>query len=75
MMVSVLASVINFATARILLRVGKEHNSITLEADAHHLMTDVWTSAGVIGGVGLVWMTGWLWLDAAIALLVAANIV
>ncbi|MBL8413348.1 MAG: cation transporter [Propionivibrio sp.] len=75
LMVSVLASVINFATARILLRVGKEHNSITLEADAHHLMTDVWTSAGVIGGVGLVWMTGWLWLDAAIALLVAANIV
>jgi len=75
LMVSVLASVINFATARILLRVGKEHNSITLEADAHHLITDVWTSAGVIGGVGLVWMTGWLWLDAAIALLVAANIV
>ena len=75
LMVSVLASVINFATARILLRVGKEHNSITLEADAHHLMTDVWTSAGVIGGVGQVWMTGWLWLDAAIALLVAANIV
>lgn len=75
LMVSVLASVINFATARILLRVGKEHNSITLEANAHHLMTDVWTSAGVIGGVGLVWMTGGLWLDAAIALLVAANIV
>lgn len=75
LMVSVLASVINFATARILLRVGKEHNSITLEADAHHLMTDVWTSAGVIGGVGLVWMTGWIWLDAAIALLVAGNIV
>ncbi|MFZ4537661.1 cation diffusion facilitator family transporter [Propionivibrio sp.] len=75
LMVSVVASVINFATARILLRVGKEHNSITLEADAHHLMTDVWTSVGVIGGVGLVWMTGWLWLDAAIALLVAANIV
>lgn len=75
LMVSVLASVINFATARVLMRVGKEHNSITLEADAHHLMTDVWTSAGVIGGVGLVWMTGWLWLDAAIALLVAANIV
>jgi len=75
LMVSVLASVINFATARILLRVGKEHNSITLEADAHHLMTDVWTSVGVMGGVGLVWMTGWLWLDAAIALLVAANII
>ena len=73
--VSVLASVVNFATARILLRVGREQRSITLEADAHHLLTDVWTSAGVILAVGLVWFTGWLWLDPAIALLVAANIV
>ncbi len=48
LLVSVLASVINLATARILMRVGRERNSITLEADAHHLMTDVWTSAGVI---------------------------
>jgi cation diffusion facilitator family transporter len=55
--------------------VGKKYKSITLEADAHHLLTDVWTSAGVILGVGLVWMTGWLWLDPVIALLVAANIV
>jgi len=75
LLVSVAASVINFATARILLGVGQKYNSITLEADAHHLMTDVWTSVGVIVGVGLVWMTGWLWLDPAIALLVAANIV
>jgi cation diffusion facilitator family transporter len=75
LLVSVLASVINLATARILMRVGRERNSITLEADAHHLMTDVWTSAGVIGGVGLVWFTGWLWLDPVIALLVAANII
>ncbi len=75
LLVSVVASVINFAVARILMRVGREHRSITLEADAHHLMTDVWTSVGVIGGVGLVWLTGWLWLDATIALLVAANIV
>jgi cation diffusion facilitator family transporter len=73
--VSVVASVINFATARTLLRVGRERNSITLEADAQHLMTDVWTSVGVIGAVGLVSITGWLWLDPAIALLVAANIV
>jgi cation diffusion facilitator family transporter len=56
------------------MKVGREHNSITLEADAQHLMTDVWTSAGVIVGVGLVWLTGWLWLDPVIALLVAANI-
>ena len=75
LLVSVAASIINFATARILLEVGKKRNSITLEADAHHLMTDVWTSAGVIAGVGLVWLTGWLWLDPSIALIVAANIV
>ncbi len=73
--VSVLASLVNLAVARTLMKVGKEQNSITLEADAHHLLTDVWTSAGVIVGVGLVWATGWLWLDPAIALLVAANIV
>jgi cation diffusion facilitator family transporter len=73
--VSVVASVINLATARILLGVGRQHHSITLEADAHHLMTDVWTSVGVISGVGLVWATGWLWLDPVIAILVAVNIV
>jgi len=75
LLVSVIASILNFATARILLTVGRKHNSIILEADANHLMTDVWTSVGVIAGVGLVWGTGWLWLDPAIALLVAANIV
>ncbi len=58
LLVSVIASAINLATARILMNVGKTHNSITLEADAHHLMTDVWTSAGVILGVGLVFLTG-----------------
>lgn len=73
--VSVAASAINFMTARVLMGVGRERNSITLEADAHHLMTDVWTSAGVIAGVGLAWGSGWLWLDPVIALLVAANIV
>ncbi len=75
LIVSVVASIINFATARILLSAGRQHNSITLEADAHHLLTDVWTSVGVIVGVALVSLTGWLWLDPAIALLVAANIV
>jgi cation diffusion facilitator family transporter len=73
--VSVVASAINLATSRILMGVGRKYKSITLEADAHHLLTDVWTSAGVILGVGLVWATGWLWLDPVIALLVAANIV
>jgi cation diffusion facilitator family transporter len=73
--VSVVASIINLATSRILMDVGRKYKSITLEADAHHLMTDVWTSAGVIVGVGLVWLTGWLWLDPVIALGVALNIV
>ena len=73
--VSVVASIINLLVARSLMSVGRQFNSITLEADAHHLMTDVWTSVGVIAGVGLVWLTGWLWLDPAIAILVAANIV
>ncbi len=72
--VSVAASVINFAVARVLAKVGKAHHSVILEADAHHLMTDVWTSVGVIVGVGLVALTGWLWLDPVLALLVAANI-
>lgn len=72
--VSVVASLINLATARILLRVGRAARSITLEADAHHLLTDVWTSVGVIAAVALVWATGWLWLDPAIAVVVAVNI-
>lgn len=73
--VSVLASVVNLLVARLLLKAGREHQSITLEADAHHLMTDVWTSVGVILGVGLVALSGWNWLDPTIALLVAANII
>ena len=73
--VSVAASIINLATSRILMDVGRKYRSITLEADAHHLRTDVWTSAGVIVGVGLVWLSGWLWLDPVIALLVALNII
>ena len=75
LVVSVIATVINLATSRILMDVGRKYKSITLEADAHHLLTDVWTSVGVIVGVGLVWVTGWLWLDAVIAFLVAINIV
>lgn len=73
--VSVAASIINLIAGRILLQVGRKYRSITLEADAHHLLTDVWTSVGVIIGVALVWATGWLWLDPVIALAVAANIV
>lgn len=72
--ISVLASAINFGVARVLMNAGKEHRSITLEADAHHLMTDVWTSAGVVLGVSVVALTGWVRLDPIIALIVAANI-
>jgi cation diffusion facilitator family transporter len=75
LVVSAGASAINLVVARILLRVGKTHNCITLEADAHHLMTDVWTSAGVIVGVGAVALTGWQILDPLVAIAVAINIV
>ena len=73
--VSLGASVINFIVARILLREGEARNSITLEADAHHLMTDVWTSAGVISGVALAGITGWNILDPLVAIAVALNII
>jgi len=72
--VSVVASLINLAVALVLLRVGRQHHSITLEANAQHLFTDVWTSAGVIVGVAAVAGTGWLRLDPIVALLVAGNI-
>jgi len=72
--VSVIATLINLFVARALLRVAAHHNSITLEADAQHLMTDVWTSVGVLAAVGLVALTSWQILDPIIALLVAANI-
>jgi cation diffusion facilitator family transporter len=73
--ISAAASLINLGTAIVLLRVGKRHDSITLEADGRHLMTDVWTSAGVILGVALVVLTGWLRLDPLVALAVALHIV
>jgi cation diffusion facilitator family transporter len=73
--VSVVAAGVNFATARTLMVAARNARSIALEADAQHLMTDVWTSAGVVIGVMLVWMTGWLWLDPAVALAVAVNVV
>ncbi|MEI6606527.1 MAG: cation diffusion facilitator family transporter [Verrucomicrobiota bacterium] len=72
--VSVLASLINLGVAMLLLRVGKKHHSITLEANAHHLLTDVWTSVGVLAAVAAVACTHWLWLDPVVALLVALNI-
>lgn len=75
LMASAVASLINLGVARVLLYVGRKSNSITLEADAQHLMTDVWTSAAVIGGIGAVALTGWEILDPVVAIAVAANIV
>ena len=73
--VSVAASLANLLVALVLLQASKKHNSITLEANAHHLMTDVWTSVGVLAGVGLVVLTGWERLDPIVAFVVAGNII
>ena len=73
--ISLAASIVNLVVGQIILRAGKRGNSITLEANAQHLMTDVWTSVGVIAGVGAVALTGWIRLDPIVALLVAANII
>jgi cation diffusion facilitator family transporter len=73
--ISLAAAAVNGAVAAIELRAGRRLRSITLVADGHHLLTDVWTSAGVVVGVALAQLTGWPILDPLIALLVAANIV
>ena len=80
LLINFLASIINGAVAWVLLRAGKKHNSMTLSADGKHLLTDVWTSGGVIAGVGLVSITalvGWdcWWLDPVVAILVGLNII
>ncbi|MDO5738820.1 MAG: cation diffusion facilitator family transporter [Ornithinimicrobium sp.] len=74
LLISVVASVINGGVAFVLLRGGKKHRSITLTADGKHLVTDVWTSVGVVLGVLLVWLTGWERLDPIIAFAVGINI-
>lgn len=71
---SIAASLVNFAVARILFQVGRANRSLALEADARHLMTDVWTTAGVVVGVALASVSGWVWLDPLIAAAVALNI-
>jgi cation diffusion facilitator family transporter len=71
---SIVSSIINGVLARAMLQAAHDHESIALEADARHLMTDVWTSVGVALGVLLVPLTGWLWLDPLLAILVALNI-
>jgi cation diffusion facilitator family transporter len=72
---TVISAVLNGLLARKMLVESRVHRSVALEADARHLFTDVWTSAGVVGGVILVQLTGWLWLDPVIAIGVAMNII
>jgi cation diffusion facilitator family transporter len=74
LLIAVGASAINLFVALVLLKNGRKNNSITLEADGKHLMTDVWTSAGVLVGIGLVKITGWIVLDGIVAIGVALNI-
>jgi cation diffusion facilitator family transporter len=71
---SVASSGLNGLLAWVMFRAAKEHRSIALDADARHLVTDVWTSAGVVVGIALVHFSGWLWLDPLVAMAVAANI-
>ena len=69
------ATLVNLAVGAVLVAAGRRYRSITVEADGRHLLTDVWTSVGVIAGVLVVAATGWRWLDPTVALLVASNIV
>ena len=71
---SVFSSGLNGLLAWMMFQAAREHRSIALEADARHLVTDVWTSVGVVIGLGGVWATGWLWLDPVVAIGVALNI-
>jgi cation diffusion facilitator family transporter len=75
LLVSLGASVINLAVGLILIKNGKKNHSITLEADGKHLMTDVYTSVGVLIGIGIVKISGWIVLDGVVAIGVALNIV
>ena len=72
--ISLVASALNGVVALVLMRAGRRHHSITLRADGKHLMTDVYTSVGVLAGIGLVWFTGWNWLDPVVAIAVGINI-
>lgn len=72
--VSFSAALVNLGASLVLLRASKKHRSVTLEASGHHLLTDVWTSLGVLAGVGLVLISGKVWLDPVVALVFAANI-
>jgi cation diffusion facilitator family transporter len=72
--IEVVASAVNYYVARLLLKGGREHRSIILEADGKHLMTDVWTSLGIIVGLALVLFTGQAWIDPVLAIIIGASI-
>lgn len=74
LLLSVVATLINLGVGLALLRAGKRYRSAALSADGHHLLTDVWTTVGVVAGIAAVAVTGWAWLDPVIALLVGVNI-
>ena len=74
LVISLIAALINLFVGLMLVKAGKKHHSIILEADGRHLLTDVWTSAGVVAAIILISLTGWLMIDPLIALIVAANI-
>ncbi len=74
LVLSLASSALNGLLAWVMFRAAREHRSLALEADARHLVTDVWTSVGVVVGIVLIHLTGWLWLDAVIAMGVALNI-
>lgn len=71
---TIVATLLNLVVGLVLIRQGRAHRSITLEADGHHLLTDVLTSVGVVAGIVLIWLTGWQWLDPLIAIAVGINI-
>lgn len=71
---SIVSALFNGVVGQVLIRVGRRHRSVALRADGTHLMADVYTSAGVVVGLALVWATGWEWLDPVIAILVGVHI-
>ncbi len=72
--ISAIAALVNLFVGQLLIKAGKENDSIVLEADGHHLMTDVWTSVGIFIAIGIVWFTDWIILDPIVALIVAIGI-
>ena len=71
---AIAAAAMNFVVARFLLQSGRKHRSVATEADGRHLMADVWMTVGIVVGVAAGGVTGWLWLDPGVAVLVAVNL-